>query len=155
MHESIDQGFARPTLDRITERLAAIPAPHAFRLLDAGSAEAFTSTPGLALLFLAEDPLRVPESWDVAVILADALRRIGTPLAIGLVGPDAGRAQAVRYGARIWPALVGLRDGEYLGCIEGMLDWAVFERRLHELLASTPAPRPGIGIPVVAAASCH
>jgi hydrogenase-1 operon protein HyaE len=142
----------KPTLAHIAQRIEGIAAPHSAETLTAENVEAFCARPGLTLLFLAEDPLRVPESWDVAVILADALKRIAAPVRIGLLGPEAGRPPAGRYGIKVWPALVGLRDGEYLGSIEGMLDWAVFERRLRELIAAEPGRAPSIGIPVVAAA---
>jgi hydrogenase-1 operon protein HyaF len=140
----------KPTLAHIAQRIEGIAAPHSAETLTAENVEAFCARPGLTLLFLAEDPLRVPESWDVAVILADALKRIAAPVRIGLLGPEAGRPPAGRYGIKVWPALVGLRDGEYLGSIEGMLDWAVFERRLRELIAAEPGRAPSIGIPVVA-----
>lgn len=146
---------SKPTLERIARRLERIAAPHSYAVLDAQGIDAFCGRPGTALLFFAEDPNRVPESWDVTVILADAVKRIAAPLSIGLLGPEVGRSLAGRYGVKLWPSLVGLRDGEYLGCIEGMMDWAVFERRLHELVAARPVRLPGIGIPVVATASCH
>lgn len=155
MQELIDSGYAKPTLARIGERLAGIDAPHGYVALDADNIDAFCQGPGLALLLFAEDPLRVPESWDVAVILADCLKRIAEPVRIGLLGPEAGRPLAQRFGVNLWPALVGLRDGAYLGVIEGMMDWDVFDRRLRELIAAQPGRAPGIGIPVVAAGKCH
>jgi len=147
--------FSRPTLARLEERLRGIAAPHRFSVLDAEGFEGLRRQPGLALVFFAEDPLKVPETWDVAVILADALKRLPTPVHLALLAPEAGRALAGRHGVNLWPALVGLRDGGYLGCLEGMMDWSVFSRRLEELLAAPVSRPPGIGIPVQAAAICH
>jgi hydrogenase-1 operon protein HyaE len=155
MFDSSGIDRSKPTLERIAQRLGRIAAPHSHAALDAEGIDAFIDRPGMAILFFAEDPQRVPESWDVTVILADAVKRIAVPLAIGLLGPETGRLIAGRCGVKVWPTLVGLRDGEYLGSIEGIMDWAVFERRLHELVAARPARLPGIGIPVVATTSCH
>lgn len=147
--------FSRPTLARLEERLRGIASPHRFSVLDAEGFEGLRQQSGLALVFFAEDPLKVPETWDVAVILADALKRLPMPVHLALLTPEAGRTLAGRQGVNLWPALVGLRDGGYLGCLEGMMDWSVFSRRLEELLAAPVSRPPGIGIPVQAAATCH
>ena len=72
--------------------------------------------------------------------------------------PAAARSLAPRYGIRTWPALLALRDGQYLGTIEGLKDWSADVRLLPELLAATPSRPPSIGIPVMnadAVSHCH
>jgi hydrogenase-1 operon protein HyaE len=47
-----------------------------------------------------------------------------------------------------WPALVFVREGRYVGAIEGIHEWAEFQRTTAELLAAPPrhAPVPVISI---------
>jgi hydrogenase-1 operon protein HyaE len=147
--------YTPPTLVRLDARLARITAPHRYRRLDAASFAGFLDRPGIAVVLFAADPLRVPETWDVAVILADALKRVAQPLSVGLLPPEAAVSLAQRYGVSQWPTLVVLRDGSYVDSIEGMMDWDVFQRRLDAALAAPVRRPPGIGIAVQAAGACH
>ena len=140
--------FSRPTLARLQERLAALAPPHCFLELDANGLATLEQMPGLVLVFFAEDPLKLPEAWDLAVILADALKSLPEPVAVALVPPGAGAAQAGRWGVTLRPSLVALRAGGYLASLEGMMDWSEFSQRLRQVLAAPVSRPPGIGIPV-------
>ena len=52
-----------------------------------------------------------------------------------------------------------LRDGRYLGAVDGIRDWDVYLAELDRLLAAAPSRPPTIGIPVTVAgsaeSSCH
>ncbi|HSO07618.1 MAG TPA: hydrogenase, partial [Pelomicrobium sp.] len=118
----------------------------------------FAAAPGESLLFFAEDPLRVRETLDLAVILPEIDQAFSGRLRIGVLLPQAARAVAGRYGFRRWPALVMLRGGEYVGTIDGIQDWDVYLGRIAELLAAPVSRPPSIGIPVTAAGDaghCH
>jgi hydrogenase-1 operon protein HyaE len=147
-----------PSLERLTQRLVILQASHGYRLLDENSFAAFIAAPGASLILFAEDPVKVPETWDLSVILPEIVAGLDTPVRVGVLAPTTARILAPRYGIRFWPALLALRDGAYLGALEGLKDWGVYARQLPELLA-TPASRPpGIGIPVHnadAGATCH
>ena len=41
-----------------------------------------------------------------------------------------------------------LRDGQYLGAIDGIRDWDVYIGELDRLLAAAPSRPPTVGIPV-------
>ncbi len=139
----------KPTLGRLEQRLAAIGTPHGCVRLEGEGMTAFLAQGGTNLLFFAEDPGKVPETWDLAVILVEALKAQSAPVRIGLLPPPLSREWAPRYGVRVWPALVALRDGGYLGTLEGLQDWGIFSRRLPELLNAPVNRPPGVGIPVV------
>ena len=62
--------------------------------------------------------------------------------------PDAARAIAVRYGFRRWPALVVLRDGGYVGAIDGLRNWDDYLGEVARLLAAPVTRPPSIGIAV-------
>ncbi|OHC65825.1 MAG: hypothetical protein A2040_16795 [Rhodocyclales bacterium GWA2_65_19] len=147
-----------PGLERLSQRFDILQARHGYALLDGDSFAAYVAAPGACLILFAEDPAKVPETWDLTVILPEAVARLDSPVRVGVLAPVAARALAARYGIRIWPALLALRDGEYLGTVEGLKDWSAYVRLIPELLAAPPSRPPSIGIPVHnadAAASCH
>lgn len=60
-----------------------------------------------------------------------------------------------RYHFDGWPALVLLRDGEYVGSINRMQDWDVYLSEIERLLHTAPSRLPGFKIPVVGDSSHH
>lgn len=147
--------YSKPDLMRLDERLAQIAPFHGYRRLDLAGFEPYLDRPGTSLVLFAEDPLRVPETWDLAVILVDVVKRIQQSLNVALLPPDTAVPLAGRYGISRWPTLVVLRDGGYVGAIEGMQDWTVLRRRLDELLVAPVRRLPGIGIAVHSAPATH
>jgi len=93
-------------------------------------------------LFFADDPRRLPESWDVAVILPDILAAHRPALRVGLLDPHLGRELAAQFGVRIWPSLVFLRDGNYLGALDRMRDWDDYAVQIPDILARSASTPP-------------
>lgn len=150
--------YSNPTRERLEQRFAALRDRHGYACLaDTAAAEAFLRESGATLLLFAEDPLRVPETWDLTVILPEVLKDQAQPVRVGLLPPETARALAGRYGLRVWPALLLLRGGDYLGAIEGLQDWGIYRSRLTELLAAPPSRPPGIGVAVLTdgGSACH
>ena len=110
----------------------------------AGLASRAASAPLLAALFTG-DPTVNPESWDVCVVLPELLARV-PGLAGCILNPDESARAATAYGVGKLPALVVLRDGQYLGVIEGMHDWQPFAAALDRLVSAPPRPVPVAGI---------
>lgn len=126
--------------------------------LDAGTAEAFAAGAGDRVLFLSGDPVQCPEGLDVAVVLPELQAQFPGRFVIGAVERPAQEAVARRYGSQRWPALVFLRDGQYVTTLAGMHDWTVFIERVGAALALPPSRAPSIGIPLVSAGAgtpCH
>jgi hydrogenase-1 operon protein HyaE len=147
-----------PSIERLNDRFAVLQARYGYHLLDAESYEDFARASGNTLILFADDPAKVPETWDLTIILPEALLRMEGEVRVGLLPPAVARSLAARYGIRIWPALLALRDGEYLGTVEGLKDWSSYVRLLPELLSAQPSRPPSIGIPVAnanAATHCH
>ena len=147
-----------PSIERLQERFGILQARYGYQLLDAESCEDFARAPGNTLILFADDPAKVPETWDLTIILPEALLRLEADVRVGLLLPAVARSLAPRYGIRIWPALLALRDGDYLGTVEGLKDWSSYVRLLPELLSAQPSRPPSIGIPVAnanAATHCH
>ena len=129
-------------------------------LLDADGFDAWAEQPGVAMVVFAEDPERYKETLDLAVIVPELHASRPGAFRVALLPPAAARVVSRRYGFAHWPAFVMLRDGRYLGSVDGIRDWDVYLSELDRLLAAAPSRPPSIGIPVTAAGSsdashCH
>ena len=142
-----------PLLTRLVqETAAAVLGPEAF--------DTWAAQPGAAMVVFAEDPDRYKETLDMAVIVPELHAARAGKFRVALLPPAASRALAPRYGFARWPAFVMLRDGRYVGAVDGIRDWDVYIAELDRLLAAEPTRPPTVGIPVMAAGApasphCH
>jgi hydrogenase-1 operon protein HyaE len=126
------------------------------RTVGAEDADGFAAQHERAVLFFVGDTARHAESLDVAVILAELQALFaarGRGFAVGVVVRSAEAALQRRYGFQIFPSLVFLRRGQYLGTIGGVLDWAPFVARVDQILGAEPTRPPSVGIPVATSAA--
>ncbi len=121
---------------------------HAFTRLSQASLAEWLPRPGRALLVFLEDPIRVRETLDLAVIVPELVRAFPGEFAVGVLLPEDARAVAPRYGFRRWPAVVMLADGEYVGAIDGLRNWDEYLADVARLLASPPTRPPSVGVAV-------
>lgn len=150
--------MAAPDQDRLNNLFHRLVEHHGYtRLADAAAVDDFLAGPGDRVLLLADDPQLVPESWDVAVILPDVLATATGRYQVGLLPPALARPIATRYAVGVWPALLFVRDGQYVGTLAGMRDWADYQREIPTFLTRPASRAPGIGIPVASATgnACH
>ncbi len=124
---------------------------HGATRLDAAAADAFCKAAGVRLLVFTEDPVRYRETLDLAVIVPELMRAFPGRFTTGVLLPDDARAMAARFGFRRWPALVVLRDGGYVGAIDGLRNWDEYVTAIAQLLEAPVTRAPGIGIAVAAA----
>jgi hydrogenase-1 operon protein HyaE len=142
-----------PLLARLSDDLG-------FRKLDAAQVDALAAGSGHVLLVFTEDPDRYREALDLAVIVPELAREFSGCFAVAILLPETARAIAPRYGFRRWPAVVLLRDGDYVGAIDGVRDWSEYRLELARLLEAPTSRPPAIGIAVKAAGqrdepACH
>ncbi|MEM5426258.1 HypC/HybG/HupF family hydrogenase formation chaperone [Paraburkholderia ferrariae] len=145
-------------------------APVVQRLIDDGHAEFvdertlddWLADSGECVVLLAGDPVRFPESLDVAVVLPELARlaegRFGRPLRVAVATREGEDAIARRVGSQRRPALLWLRDGGYVTTLAGMMDWDDYVANVAHALAQPTTRVPSVGIPVNAAgasADCH
>ncbi len=129
-------------------------------LLDVDEVDDWVRLPGAAMLVFAEEPDRYKETLDLAVVVPELHAARPRAFRVGLLRPVVARAIAPRYGFARWPAFVMLRDGHYLGAVDGVRDWDVYLGEVDRLLAADPVRPPSVGIPVrvagaAADAGCH
>lgn len=136
---------AGPTsLERLETALARMQQKHGFSRVDRENPQ-FPA--GLAALLLTDDPQRNLEILDACVILPEALNGLGADVARLVAGPEAAPALMQRFAVARAPAVVFLRDGDYLGSLNGIRDWQEYRDEIARLAAGPARPRP-IAIPV-------
>lgn len=146
-----------PAVHPLVERLMAVLAAPALEpdAVDSWLAEA----PGHALLVFTEDPVQYRETLDLVVIVPELAAAFKGAFRTAVLLPTAARAVAARYGFRRWPAIVLLKDGKYVGAIDGLRDWQDYLDELQQQLAAEPTRAPSIGIAVksdgAADRACH
>ena len=128
--------------------------------LDAATFDDWAAEPGAAMVVFTDEPDRNKETLDLAVIVPELHATREGRFRVGLLPPAASRALAPRFGLARWPAFVMLRDGRYLGAIDGIRNWVTYVAELDRLLSADPTRPPTIGIAVVAAGqtaspACH
>ena len=133
--------------------LAQLFSRHGYENVSAESIEAFLQPAGHALLVFTEDPLRVRETLDLAVIVPELASAFAGRFRVGVLLPAAARELQPRYGVRRWPAFVVLRDGVYVGGVEGLRNWDEYVSELARLLEAEPTRAPTIGVAIKAAGS--
>ena len=131
--------------------IAGLFSRHGYTDVRADDFAAFTRRAGHTLLFFTEDPARFKETLDLAVIVPEIARAFPGRFTVGVLLPEAARAIAPRYGFRRWPGLVVLRDGEYVGAVDGLRNWDDYLTEVAALLAAPPSRPPTVGIAVKAA----
>lgn len=130
---------------------------HGVADLDTAGFQAFMDAPNNAVVLFTEEPDKVAESWDLAVIFPDLLAATGANPRAGVVRPEAAEKLLERFAIKRLPALLFLRDGAYVGVIEGLRDWNDFVAACVDMLQQPVSRIPGVGIAVIAATpdACH
>ena len=108
-----------------------------FVKLDGSNFEEAKQASGHLMLFCTGDPKQRPESLDLAIILPELYQSFSARFRVGVVDSDIEERMEQDYGVQQWPTLVLLRDGEYVGSIPRLRDWAEY---LQEITALLQAP---------------
>ena len=132
------------SLERLESAIARMQQKHGFVRV---AADAPQFPAGLAALLLTDDPQRNLEVLDACVILPEALNGLGADVARLVAGPEAAAVLMQRFAVARAPAVVFLRDGDYLGSLNGIRDWQEYRDEVARLAAGPSRPRP-IPIPV-------
>jgi hydrogenase-1 operon protein HyaE len=121
---------------------------HGCTQVKADDIDTFLARPGHALLVFTEDPMRFKETLDLAVIVPQLQQAFPGRFTTGVLLPEAARQVQRRYGFNRWPALVMLKDGQYVGVIDGLRNWDEYLAEMQALLSAAPSRPPTVGIPV-------
>lgn len=105
--------------------LDKLVAKHGIADLDHSGFQDFMNEPGVGVALLTAEPDTAAESWDMAVIFPELLAAIGVGRA-AVLRPESAGIVRTRFGLGRLPALLFLREGGYVGAIEGLRDWSAF-----------------------------
>jgi len=132
-------------IERLTQELG-------YEEISLDNHDRFTHHPGLNVLFFPGNPETVKDATDVAVVLPELIGVFGEQLNPGVVTDTygAGKELKRKYGFSQYPALVFVRDGEYVGAITRIQDWSEYLTKINTFLAAPTRRAPGFNIPVVA-----
>ncbi len=130
-----------PLLEQLVSR-------HGLAVVDADSIDGFVDAPGDTLLVFTEDPARYRETLDLAVIAPEIVRAFPGRFRTAVLYPADARRVAPRFGFSRWPALVLLRDGAYVGAVDGLRGWDEYLEETQRLLETEPTRAPSVGIAV-------
>lgn len=115
--------------------------------------DAFVATAGMNVIFFPGNAETVRDATDVAVVLPELVEAFARQIRPGVVTDVFGDGKQLKrqYGFTEYPALVFVRDGEYVGTIPRVQDWADYLSRISDLFVAPPSRAPGFKIPVIAA----
>lgn len=99
------------------------------------------------VLFHPGDWERLGESNDVAVILPELETAFQGVFKVAVVDRLSERKLQATYRFPAFPALVFLRDGDYLGAIPRVLDWDDYLREIARILSLKPSAPPPFPMP--------
>lgn len=131
-------------LPALLSRLSARGWP----LLSVDALADFARQHGEVVAFCVDDPTRLPEVADAAVILPELLKDSGLPLTPCVVDPAGNAELQARYGVMKYPAFLFFRDGGYVGVMAGLRSWGEYLHEVNEMRARPVGRAPSIGIKV-------
>ena len=138
---------AQTSLDRLETALKRLTQKQGFVRVDRNTP---VTSSALTALLLTDDPLRNPEVLDACVILPEALKPLGEKIQRQVADAEASPSLLQQYGIARAPAVVFLREGAFLGVLQGIRNWNEYVEEVERLLNGPTQAKP-IGIPVRAA----
>jgi hydrogenase-1 operon protein HyaE len=100
-----------------------------------------------AMVFFPGDAERLAESNDVAVVLPELGKALMGRVVTLVVERDSERELQRRYLFNAFPAIVFLRRGDYLGVLQGILDWSDYLEQIPDILGREPSDPPPFKFP--------
>ena len=136
--------MSHPLIDRLLDEFG-------YPEVSLSNHDAFVGQEGMNVLFFPGDPNSVKDSTDVAVVLPELVAAFEDKLAPGVVTDVRGDGAELqkKYGFGAYPALVFVREGEYVGAITRIQNWSDYIEEISNLLVAPPKRAPGFSIPVV------
>jgi len=98
------------------------------------------------VLFFTKNANNYPESNDVAIILPELMKVFDGQIKAAVVSRESERPLQRKYRFKGYPALVFLRDGEYVGTISKVRDWSEYIAEFKTMLTTKPTPPPAFDL---------
>ena len=118
-----------------------------FNIVSANTLDDNAKGKGDVVLFVGGNWQKYVEVNDVAVILPEIIKASNGRLSALILDRESEREVQKRFLFNRFPSLVFLRDGEYLGTIQKVLDWHDYIIEINKILAGSPKTPPPFEIP--------
>jgi len=129
-------------------------AQQGYQPVDAEHLDALALQSPMLVVMLNEDPLKYPEVLDNLVIVPQVLREFASgTFQVAYADQVHSRRIAQRFGIVKYPALLFLRQGEYVGVITGLMNWPDIVQAFADKLTAATSRAPSVGIAVTVAAN--
>ncbi len=116
-------------------------------VVTADTLDEYAAANGDVVLFVGGDWHRLVEVNDVAVILPEILKASNGHLKAAILDCDSERKIQTRFRFNRFPSLIFLRDGDYLGVIQKVLDWSDYVTEINAILARDATQPPQFEFP--------
>lgn len=123
-------------------------AEYRFEQITEENSDTFIKQNGLTMLLFIDDPKRMKETADALVIAPELVSYFPEIKQKGVVTHPLARKLALTYGFRRWPAVIFLKDGGYLGAVDGLRAWRELIDETDRILKSKVHYPPSVGIEV-------
>ena len=120
---------------------------HNYPVITEENHDEWTSAQDYSMLFFGGDGEHLDETPDVAVVVPMLEKHFRDKFKPAGVAREAERPLQVKYRFNAFPALVFLKDGQYLGTITRMQDWTDYVSMVEEILDKTPTEPPSFKLP--------
>lgn len=101
--------------------------------------EAFLSTAGVRILFIAGDVQQRPEVSDLTVVLREILGEFPGRVHVALADHAEEPLFRETFGIKVFPTMLFFRDGQPMALVPGMKRWEEYSDLVRQLLGeSTP-----------------
>jgi hydrogenase-1 operon protein HyaE len=132
-----------PTLERLREQLLG----HGHTEVTLETLDDVATRAGMLVMLPLDNPAQRAEFFDLAVVLPEILRQFGPDTGsdtfhAAFACPPHSLAIAKRFGVLRHPALIFLREGRYVGAVEGLRDWADYLQSFARMRTQAPQPIP-------------
>ena len=118
-----------------------------YSALDGPELKSFIDQHEDVILVFAEGVKRLPEADDLAIILPELMHAFPGRFRVAVVPFTAHRDFKLHYHFLKLPTLLFLRRGEYIGAIEGLLDWSDYLAEINRLILAQPSEPPPMVLP--------
>lgn len=116
-------------------------------VLSAGEIDDYFSKNGDVALLISGPHERLVEVNDVAVIYPELIKAFKGRLSPAVIDRADERELQLRYRFNAFPAIIFVREGEYLGAITRLLDWTEYLETIQEILSRQPMNPPSFEFP--------
>ena len=119
---------------------------HGYEVITEESLDKFQRENKEVVLFFTENGNNYPESNDVAIILPELMKAFDGLITPAVVNRESERPLQRKYRFKGYPALVFLRDGQYVGTISKVRDWLEYIDEFKTMLKTDPTPPPAFDL---------